>query len=350
MDAVLGALRAAAEPSRLRLLSILSRSELTVSEITQVMAQSQPRVSRHLKLLTEAGLIDRFREGSWVFYRLADGRRADDPERRLLADLAATLVTYVPPDDAGLSADLRRLENVRAQRAEKAAAYFKNNAGDWSRIRALHLPEQDVEQAMLELLGPGDFDQLVDIGTGTGRVLELLGNRIARGVGIDLSFEMLTLARAGLDEAGLVHCQVRQGDLFALPFEAESTDLVTVHQVLHFLDDPANAVREAARIIAPGGRLLIVDFAPHELEFLREEHQHRRLGFADEEIAAWAKGPNLEVIRTRHLPPVGKGDEEKLTVSLWLLARPCGATRNIDKRSTDKRSTDKRSTGKGRAA
>jgi len=327
MELVLTALRAAAEPSRLRLLALLARSELTVSDLTQVLAQSQPRVSRHLKLLTEAGLIDRFREGSWVFYRLADASRSADPERARVAALAKTLVEFVPGDDAGLAADLRRLEDVRSQRAARAANYFKANASDWNRIRALHLPDQDVEQAMLELIGPGDFDHLIDLGTGTGRVLEILGARIRRGVGIDLSHEMLTLARAALDEAGLSNCQVRQGDLFALPFEAESADLVTVHQVLHYLDDPANAVREAARVLAPGGRLLVVDFAPHELEFLRDEHQHRRLGFADEEITAWATASGLELLRTRHMPPEGKDRASKLTVSLWLLGRPGDARR-----------------------
>ncbi len=330
MESVLTALRAAAEPSRLRLLALLARSELTVSELTQVLAQSQPRVSRHLKLLTEAGLIDRFREGSWVFYRLADGARAADPDRERLASLAATLVEFVPASDAGLAADLRRLEDVRSQRAERAAAYFKANAADWNRIRALHLPEKQVEQAMLELLGPGDFERLIDIGTGTGRILELMGGRVAHGVGVDLSHDMLSLARTALDEAGLSHCQVRQGDLFALPFEAASADLVTVHQVLHYLDDAANALRETARVLAPGGRLLIVDFAPHELEFLREEHQHRRLGFADEEIAAWAAASGLEVRRTRHMPPEGCAKGHKLTVSLWLLARP-GETRRKPK-------------------
>ena len=328
MEAVLSALRAAAEPSRIRLLAILSHCELTVSELTQVMGQSQPRVSRHLKLLTDAGLIDRFREGSWVFYRLADPARIADGERQRLAELAKTLVEFVPAEDTALARDLGRLEDVRRGRADTAAAYFRSNAANWDRIRSLHLPDQDVEQAMLELLGPGDFDQLVDIGTGTGRVLELFGPRIDRGVGIDLNLDMLTLARAALDEAGLVHCQVRQGDLFALPFEAESSDLVTVHQVLHYLDDPANAVREAARILAPGGRLMIVDFAPHELEFLRSEHQHRRLGFGDDEIATWAAGSGLESIRTRLLPPAKEADEAKLTVSIWLLARPGDAIQN----------------------
>ncbi len=343
MEAVLSALRAAAEPSRIRLLAILGHSELTVSELTQVMGQSQPRVSRHLKLLTEAGLIDRFREGSWVFYRLADPARVVDAGRQRLADLSKTLIEFVPQDDPAFARDLERLDDVRAARAETAAAYFKANAANWSRIRSLHLPEQDVERAMLELLGPGDFDQLVDIGTGTGRVLELFGPRIERGVGIDLNLDMLTLARAALDEAGLSHCQVRQGDLFALPFEAESTDLVTVHQVLHYLDDPASAVREAARILAPGGRLMIVDFAPHELEFLRNEHQHRRLGFADDEIAAWAAGSGLEIIRTRLLPP-GKSDADaKLTVSIWLLARP-GEEKRVGKKIS------KSTTNRGRAA
>ncbi len=332
MDTMLSAMRAAAEPSRLRLLAVLGQSELTVSELTQVLAQSQPRVSRHLKLLAEAGLIDRFREGAWVFYRLADPARASDAEAERIAELAAVLVSFVPANDPAYLQDLRRLDDVRARRAELAAAYFKANASDWDRLRALHLPEQDVETAMLELIGPGDFDHLVDIGTGTGRVLELVGSRVARGDGIDLSQDMLQLARAALDKAGLAHCQVRQGDLFALPFDEQSVDLVTVHQVLHYLDDPASAIKEAGRILAPGGRLLIVDFAPHELEFLREDHQHRRLGFTDEEIETWARTPGLDVLRKRHLKPEGTG-AQKLTVSIWLLGRAGAANRSSSGRA-----------------
>ncbi len=332
MDTVLSALRAAAEPSRLRLLAVLGQSELTVSEITMVLAQSQPRVSRHLKLLAEAGLIDRFREGAWVFYRLADPARARDADAVRVAELAAVLVAFVPGDDPSYLQDLRRLDHVRQQRAQQAAAYFKANAKDWDRIRALHLPEADVETAMLELIGPGDFDHLVDIGTGTGRVLEIIGQRAARGDGIDLSQDMLLLARAALDKAGLSHCQVRRGDLFALPFDEQSADLVTVHQVLHYLDDPATAIREAGRILAPGGRLLIVDFAPHQLEFLREEHQHRRLGFTDDEIETWARAPGLDVLRARHLKPEHTGNQ-KLTVSLWLLGRAGVANRSSSGRA-----------------
>lgn len=332
METVLSALRAAAEPSRLRLLAVLGQSELTVSELTQVLAQSQPRVSRHLKLLAEAGLIDRIREGAWVFYRLADPARATEPEAIRVAELAAVLVGFVPSDDPAFLQDLRRLEEVRARRALQAAAYFKANASDWDRLRALHLPEHDVETAMLELIGPGDFDHLVDIGTGTGRVLELVGGRVARGDGIDLSQDMLQLARAALDKAGLPHCQVRQGDLFALPFDEQSVDLITVHQVLHYLDDPASAIKEAGRILAPGGRLLIVDFAPHALEFLREEHQHRRLGFDDKEIETWAQAQGLDVLRTKHLKPAGSG-AQKLTVSLWLLGRAGAANRSSSGRA-----------------
>lgn len=303
MDNLLNGLRAAAEPSRLRLLALCAHAELTVSELVQIIGQSQPRVSRHLKLLCEAGLLDRFREGTWAFYRLS--------ERGRCAELARVLVDLVPHDDETLALDLRRLEAVKQTNANRAAEYFSRNAAEWDKIRSLHIAEAEVEAALQTLLPQTGIDDLLDIGTGTGRILELLGPRIARGVGVDLSREMLNVARANLQKADLRNCQVRHGDMYQLPFNRDSFDAVTIHQVLHFAEDPGEVVAEAARALRPGGRLVVVDFAPHEQEALRRDHAHRRLGFEDDEIKCWFRDAGLAPAT----PVVLGGDP--LTVCLW---------------------------------
>ena len=303
MELVLNALKAAAEPTRLRLLTLCAHGELTVSELTQILGQSQPRVSRHLKLLCDAGLLDRFREGIWAFYRLA--------ERGACASLARTLVDAVPADDATLALDLERLDAIRRARREQAAQYFRENAGRWHEIRSLHVPEREVEAELLRLLPTDGVSDLLDIGTGTGRILELFGPKVARAVGVDASREMLAVARANLEKAGLRNCQVRLADMYQLPFAGGSMDAIIIHQVLHYLDEPAEALAEAARVLKPGGRLVVVDFARHELELLRSEHAHRRLGFEDEEVAGWLSQAGLVPGPVAHL----KG--QPLTVSLW---------------------------------
>ena len=310
--AVLSALKAAGEPTRLRLMAALARAELTVTELTQVLGQSQPRISRHLKLLCDAGLIERFREGAWAFYRLADKGAGGEAARFITQNL--------PADDPALRADHERLSAVRRARQETAAAYFKANAKEWARIRALHVPEADVEAAVLKLAGEKPIPMLLDLGTGTGRMLEVFAPHVERGLGIDLSREMLGMARANLEKAGIENCSVRHGDLYRLPFESGAgADVAVIHQVLHYLENPAAAVAEAARVLKPGGRIVIADFAPHDLEFLREAHAHRRLGFADTELKQWAEAAGLHVTQTKTLP----GD--KLTVKIWLLTVPAKA-------------------------
>jgi ubiquinone/menaquinone biosynthesis C-methylase UbiE len=318
-------LRAAGDGTRLRLLLLLQEAELTVTELTQILGQSQPRVSRHLKLLCAAGLLERFKEGSWVFYRAAEHGRG--------AVLAHTLTELAKAgSNSDLLNDLRRLAAVRAARAETASAYFKANAPQWERLRSLHVPEREVESTIVRLLGHETLDSILDAGTGTGRMLELLAPHIKRGVGIDVSSEMLAIARDRLARSGLGHCQVRLGDVYRLPFleggRHEVFDAAIFHQVLHYLDDPQAAIREAMRVLKPGGRILIADFAPHQLEFLRRDHAHRRLGFSDHEVQGWFKAAGLKPLATEQLGP--RSGEERLTVMVWLASMPAKAPRMRD--------------------
>jgi len=316
LPTAVAALKAMAEPTRLRLLVLLASAELTVKDLTGILGQSQPRISRHLKLLAEAGLVERAPEGSWVYLRLADGGQS--------GALARLVLSAVDRSDPVLARDRRRVEALREEREKAAQAYFEAHAGEWDSIRALHVAEAEVEAAIASALGPGPFDLLLDLGTGTGRMLELLAPRFRRGLGIDLSPAMLAYARAKLERAGIRNASVRQGDIYDLPLADGAASAAVMHQVLHFLSEPQRAVREAARVLAPGGRLLIVDFAPHELEFLREEFAHERLGFAASQIEQWLVDGGLEALDRRELPPAG-GEPGKLTVSLWLAARPAQA-------------------------
>jgi len=306
--AMVAALEAAGEPTRLRILALLRQGELTVTEVMAILAQSQPRVSRHLKLLVEAGLVDRHREGAWAFFRLAEGAAA--------AQFSGILAA-LDAQDPVIAGDHRRLEAVRAERKSHAAAYFARHAADWNRIRSLHVAEARVEAAIRAALGDGPLDAVLDLGTGTGRMLALFGAGAARAVGLDVSPAMLGVARANLDEAGLRHVQLRQGDAYAVPADLARFDLVILHQVLHYLDDPACAIREAARALKPGGRMLVVDFAPHADERLRLEHAHRRLGFSNAEISGFLKEAGLEPGLAQTLSPE-KGEGAVLAVSLWL--------------------------------
>jgi SAM-dependent methyltransferase len=312
MDELLTGLKAAGESTRLRLLLLCSQGELTVSELTAILRQSQPRVSRHLKLLCDAGLLDRFREGTWVFYRTS--------RNSAMAPLAAYLLALIPENDPSARTDLERLAAVRRERFGKAAAYFRENAAKWDKIRSLHVPETKVEQAMLDLLGPAEPEDLLDIGTGTGRVLEIFAPQINRGLGIDISREMLGIARAQLSRRAMANCEVRLGDMYDLPVAPGSFDAVTIHQVLHFADDPTAVIEGAARALRSGGHLVVVDFAPHDREELRDQHAHRRLGFRDSEIEGWFRATGLVPGDAVHL------DGGELTVVLWPAVRATGGS------------------------
>lgn len=313
-DEIVTALKAAAEPTRLRILLLLAAGELNVKDLTQVLGQSQPRISRHLKLLAEAGLVERFREGSWAYFHVSDRTHG--------GRLALDVLALVDRADPTVVRDRERAEALKREREGAAQDYFQAHAADWDRIRALHVGESEVESAMRSALGPGPFKLLVDLGTGTGRTLELFADRYERALGFDLNQAMLTYARSKLSKAGIGKAQVRHGDIYALALADGTADAVIMHQVLHFLSEPALAIREAARVLAPGGRLLIVDFAPHDLEFLREDFAHDRLGFAPSQVTQWLKDAGLTPSEQCDLGPDSKSGAKKLTVSLWLAERP----------------------------
>ena len=315
LDRALGLLRAGSEETRLRILALLAEGELSVTDLTEILGQSQPRISRHLKLLVEAGLVDRHREGAWAFFRLAEGQGA-----RLLGAILSSLDS----SDERLAEDRQRLAAVRGQRAAAAQSFFARLAPQWDDLRSRQVAEEAVESAMLDLIGPRPVRALLDLGTGTGRILQLLAPAAGRAVGLDSSHAMLSVARANLQRSGLTRVELRQGDIYAPPFGRGAFDLVIIHQVLHYLDEPGRAIAQAARLVAPGGRLLAVDFAPHELEFLRYGQGHRRLGFSHEQMADWLREAGLSVSTTRDVVS-GATEPGKLTVSLWLAADPRAA-------------------------
>ena len=304
MTKALTVLRALADPTRLRIVGLVRGMELAVGELALVLRQSQPRVSRHVKILCAAGLIARHKEGAWVFLRLAEGAAA-----------APALALIDALGDDGV-ADLARLTAVRAERAAASAGWFAAHAADWDALRSLHVAEDKVEAAVAKALGGRPLGDLLDIGTGTGRMIELLGGSATTALGVDRSPEMLRIARAKIEAAGLAHAQVRQADMYALPLGDAEADTVVLHQVLHYAQEPERAIAEAARVLGPNGRLLVVDFAPHSREELRAHHAHARLGFDDAAVSGWLAAAGLDARVAAKLPG---GD---LTVTLWLGSRP----------------------------
>ena len=308
MDHLITILRAAGEPNRLRILALCAAGDITVSELTRILGQSQPSVSRHLKLLCDAGLLERHQEGSWAYFHL--------PTIGENAGLARFLMEQIPNDDPLVQRDRRLFDETKQDRAASADAYFRENAARWDRIRTLHVDEGDVETALCDMLGNDLMHTLLDIGTGTGRMLQVLGGRVREAIGVDQSRDMLSVARSNLAAPEYQNCSVRQADMYALPFADRSCDLVTLHMVLHFAERPLDVLKEAARVLQPSGKFFVVDFARHEMEALRDEHAHLRLGFRNSDIQQWATLAGLDGLAHRDLP----GDQ--LTVSIWELARP----------------------------
>ncbi len=294
---------------RLRILALLSHGELTVSELVQILGLSQPRITQYINSLESVGIIERLKEGSWVFSRLRRGNAG-------VSALVATALSALPQDDAILHSDLRRLEDVSAERAKKAESFFASVANDRGQLGDEYLPQSDIESLMRAMVGEGQFEMMVDLGTGTGRVLAVFADRVTRGAGIDNNVDMLKVARHNLAGKGYDHLTVRQGDLHVTPLDSASANLVTLHQVLHYLDDPSEAISEAARLLAPNGCLLIVDFETHLRDEFRNDYAHRRLGFSDKDIADWGHAARLTLTRTE---VVSSQEQTMPNVKIWQL-------------------------------
>ena len=312
MDTLIQAMKAAGEPTRLRIVLVLHHSELTVTELCRILGQSQPRVSRHLKLLCDAGLLARQAEGTSAYYRHARSPQAQQflSAIRPLANLESQVVLH----------DQQQLARIRAERAELAARSFEKIAQEAELLEEHHVPDSEVEEAMLHLVSGQEIGRLLDIGTGTGHILELFAPTIESGLGVELSREMLNLARTQLEPKHLDHCSVQHGNAYNLDVESGTVNLAVLHHVLHFLDEPARAIEEAARTIKTGGRLLIVDHGPHLIEALHTDHGHQRLGFTDEEVRQWCEAAGLVDIDTTHLT-LAHSDPPELTVTLWVASQ-----------------------------
>ena len=310
---IVDTLKGLGEPTRLRIIVLLAQGELSVGELVDILGMSQPRLSRHLNILTATGLIERLPEGAWVFYRIAASSEA-----RHLFD---ALRPFLPTGNAEVVRDLTRLTSIQEKRQRAAEDYFNRTADNWDDVRAKHYPIEAVERALIEAIGSEPIKSLVDLGTGTGKLLTLFANTAERLEGIDLSHKMLTVARANLERSGVKNASVRQGDVLAPPFEAGSADLVTIHQVLHYLDAPEQVILEATRILEPGGRVFVIDFAPHGHEFLRRDHKHRHLGFSTPEMDEWMRNAGLEPETPIEISAI---DDDSLHVNIWSATKPPG--------------------------
>ena len=311
--------RALADTTRLRIMRLIAAMELAVGEVAQVLGQSQPRVSRHIAILCDAGLAERRREGSWTFLRATCGNAAGDPVEAALARLLALAEQHDPEFERVCAADRHKLAAIRAAREAEAEDYFAAHAGDWDELRRLHSSDDRVEAALSAALAGHPLGRVLDIGTGTGRMAELFAAHADHIVALDKSLAMLRVARAKLQHLPNDRVDLVQGDFAQLPLPADSVDTVLFHQVLHFAQDPAAVLREAARVTRDGGRIAIVDFAAHQREDLRERHAHARLGFADAVLAEMLRGAGF-----RPDPPVALDDGE-LVIKIWTGTRAAAA-------------------------
>ena len=288
-DDYIDALRAISEPTRFRLTRLCAQGELTVSELMRIVGQSQPRVSRHLKLLQDAGVLESFREQHWVFYRVAQ----NSPSQQLVSDL----LQHLPADDDLMDFDQTRLNELRDARAKLSEEFVETEVPDWLRLHEYHGDELRFGDAVRDALAGREVGHLLDIATGTGRMLKIAGPLAESGVGIDLSKKMVMVARNALAEADLPHLTVRQEDMYQMRFPARHFDTVTIDQVLYFASNPDALIREATRVLKPSGRLLLVAFTE-----AANAKTPPAVSIAISDIRSWLEDAGLKIVTTNVLP------------------------------------------------
>lgn len=316
---------------------LLLKMELAVGELAQILEQSQPRISRHIRILDEADLAERRKEGSWVFLRPGKTQALETLHRIFRSENVVTSEQAI--------SDEQKLATVRQKRAQMAEQYFAAHAEEWDAIRSLHLPEDKVEQAMLALVKDVHLGHLVDIGTGTGRMVELFGPGAELVTALDNSPEMLRLARAKLlagdsspsGQTALTRkTELKLGDFNRLPLQDGKADSVIMHQVLHYAQHPEAVLTEVSRVLGPGGIILIADFASHDREELRTAHAHARLGFSDDSMERWFRQTGIDLVQSRTL------DGGQLTVKIWVGRKSDLAHIHNNPVERDNRSTENR--------
>lgn len=269
---LLTSFKALSDETRLRLIQVLGKYELNVNELTALLGMGQSRVSRHLKILAESGLLTARRDGLWVFYSHARGTEA--------ADLWRALTAFINPEEEPFAGDLRLARKILDERDVDTRHLFNNLAEDWDRINREIMGDFDLTAALLNLMP--ECDTAVDLGCGTGVVMAGLKRKAGRLIGVDGSPRMLELARRRF--AGDETVSLRIGELDHLPLADGEAQFACLNMVLHHLSHPDAALREIHRILAPGAWLVVTDFDKHEMEAMRTEYGDRWLGFSPDEI------------------------------------------------------------------
>ena len=290
---ILDSLSALSDPTRCRMLRLLDGNELTVSELCGVLQLPQSTVSRQLKTLADADWVASRRDGTSRYYALSlDG--ADGPRARLWQLTSGQLASR-----PGVQQDARRLSRVLARRSEASQQFFATSAGQWDKLRDELFGGTFAAEALLSLLSP---DWIVaDLGCGTGALLPTLAPQVGRVIGVDASDEMLSTARRRV--AGLDNVELRRGSLEALPLDAASIDVATLMLVLHHVPSPADALADAARVLKPGGRVLVTDMTPHDREEYRLRMGHVWLGFSEDHMRRLLAQAGFDKVRIHTLPP-----------------------------------------------
>lgn len=301
---MLDLLKALADPCRLRLVAVLLRAEFTVQELTQILDMGQSRISRHLKILSEAGVLSVKRQGTWSYYRVGE----DSAFFCAIRPAFERELEQLPQRREDLAAVALALEARRRRSLE----FFDQHARTWDVLSRTLLPVPQYQERLLSLVPT--VDTLLEIGVGTGALLPDLSRRAAKVIGVDHSPAMLDEARRRLDHAGNSAAELRLGEMTHLPLADGGAGCVVANMVLHHAADPQAVLAEITRVLKPGGILVLADLARHEREWAREQLADQWLGFEEEELRGWLQGAGLGSIVIERVA-AENGQEDVLLVT-----------------------------------